>query len=527
MRSRSFLWTVLLSVPLGTGTLFGFQTRQADGDNGSEAVSLPKIGQWKPELADLKTNGQSAQLLVPINYKIGRAISPTVPVRPGELLTFAADVKTAFAGSQQSFYRCWLELEFLKDKQVIETAHSPELIGTKEDPQLLAVTAMVPKEGTAVRVAVCAQNKFWSILENRATVSNVRLKRLQGGSGKSVQIESAGPLPKQTGGRSAALVLNTDWPDDTAVAISTTRGTTPLSVLIANGQAEIPLLYAGDDVGSAVVTARVMDQKANVKVVDPLAGTLAIGSIQADSQETPALVQLIRDGEMIPGRYQLTMPGMFMKAPWNIDLSPGRWQLRVCRGPEFQALEKTLDVKSGETITLDRLELERKVDLRTLGWYGGDADGDVYHGEQIYTDVTAGTAAEIAQAMGLDWVGCGSWRKPDPKTWGEARAVMRELSRPNFLFLWTDEKPKSREGHVCLVGIDRPDSDPFGWGWTGAKRPLRNFEMLQVIRASGAATFANHPLRWWTSGERFRTNMYASLPFDLCAAGLIDGYNVN
>jgi hypothetical protein len=58
-------------------------------------------------------------------------------------------------------------------------------------------------------------------------------------------------------------------------------------------------------------------------------------------------------------------------------------------------------------------------------------------------------------------------------------------------------------------------------------RPLRNFETLKLIRNSGAATFVNHPLRWWTSAGKFRSNLYVSLPFDLCAAGLIDGYNVN
>ena len=128
----------------------------------------------------------------------------------------------------------------------------------------------------------------------------------------------------------------------------------------------------------------------------------------------------------------------------------------------------------------------------------GDADGDVYHGERVYTDVNAESAMQHGQAMGLDWLGVGSWASgelggPRPKTWGESKVIMKDLSRPNFLFNWTGEKPKGREGHACFIGLSRPDNEAFGWGWTGAKRPLRNFELLHAIRASGGATFANHP----------------------------------
>ncbi len=181
------------------------------------------------------------------------------------------------------------------------------------------------------------------------------------------------------------------------------------------------------------------------------------------------------------------------------------------------------------------IEMTRNVDLTELGWYGGDGDGDVYHGEKIYKDVNAETAADIAQAMGLDWLGVGRWSVgslggPRPKTWGEARTFMRSQSHPRFLFMWTDERPKAQEGHACFVGLNRPDEDPFAWGWAwkgGSQRLLRNFETLQMIRASGGATFANHPLRWWMKGASFNTNMYSSLPVDLCAAGLLDGVNIN
>lgn len=502
-------------------------------DGAATAIELPPVHRWEGELADIRASGDSAELVVPLNYKIGRIVSPSKPAGAGELFTLAADVKTFFAATlTQELYRCWLELEFLGGEKVLDTFPSPELIGTHEAEQPLAVTAMAPEGTTAVRAVLCAQNKQWSVVQNRATIRDLRLLRLDGPPGGEIQIEVLRGFPNQSGARDASIVLSGDWPDGTAVALSSSRGSIPPAVLLAAGRAELPLHFGPEEVGEAVITARVLETKAHRSIPDPQAARLTIDRVVADGIETPVLVQLTRDGAMLPGRYQMTVQGIFVTPPWSVDLAPGLWQLKVSRGPQFQAIETTLDAVSGQSINPGRMELRRRADLPRLSWYGGDADGDVYHGERVYTDVNAESAAHIGQAMGLDWLGVGSWSSgefggPRPRTWGEAREVMQEFSRPNFLFLWTDERPKGREGHACFVGLERPAGEPFGWGWTGAKRPLRNFEMLQVIRGSGAATFANHPLRWWMNASRFNTNMYSSLPFDLCAAGLVDGVNIN
>jgi hypothetical protein len=490
-------------------------------------IPLPHSDEWTAESADYKSIESGTELFVPVNYKVGRAVSPRITITPGEQITLAADVKSRFDGSQPTFFRCWLEVEFLDKDRVLGTTQTPPIIGTQAEPDLLAVTAIAPAGTTSLRVAVCAQNKFWSNVDNRVTVTGLRLVRLSGKRQGEPELSVTAGLPKRQDERSAVLELTADWPEDTAFAVSTSLGITPRSVLLTKGRVEIPLHFAAAEVGTASIEVSTLDWKATAAVNDPVAGRLEVKSVLGDGHETPALVRLTQNGEMLPGRYQASMPGIFMKAPWSIDLAPGEWHLQVCRGPEFQAFEQKLSVVSGQPIRLDNIVLRRNVDPRSEGWYGGDADGDVYHGERIYTDVSAQTAVEIALAMGMDWIGCGNWDTPNPQTWGEARAALQQLSRPNLLFLWTDEKPKSREGHVCLVGIERPDDDPFAWGWTGARQPLRNHEQLQLNRASGAATFVNHPLRWWTSGERFKTNKYAALPFDMCAARLLDGYNVN
>jgi hypothetical protein len=517
------------------GLLVTVATFCRGAEAGVERVALPAGHDWDAEATNVRRSEDATEVVVPINYKIGRVVSAAVPAGAADTFTFAAEVRTRFDSSQGDFYRFWVQLECLREDEVVETFTSPELIGTQPDEQLLAVTAQAPSGTTAVRVVLCAQNKFWSPVVNQALVRDLRLLRLGGGPGRSVDIKVLRELPSGGGDRAARLVVRSDWPTGTAVAVTTTRGTAAPAVLLDDGRAEVSLSYAAEEAGRAEITARVGDSETRLQLPDPHAATLSIDRITADGEDTPVLVQLTQEGEMLPGRYQASVPGLFVTPPWTIDLAPGRWQLRISRGPQFQSREQTLECISGATIELGSLEMTRNVDLSALGWYGGDGDGDVYHGEAIYKDVNAETAAQIAQAMGLDWVGVGRWAVgplggPSPETWGEARAFTRSQSHSRFLFMWTDERPKSDEGHACFVGLDRPDADRFGWGWAwqgGQQRDLRNFEILQLVRASGGATYANHPLRWWMKGTRFNTNMYSSLPFDLCAAGLIDGVNVN
>ncbi len=508
------------------------ETSQADIGS-AKSIPLPPIRDWDVTLADLVEAEKSDELVVPLNYKIGRVVSPATSANAGELFTLSVNAKTWFAAqATQELYCFWIEIECLKGDKVIETTRSPELLGTYETDQLLAVTTMAPKGTSSVRAVLCAQNKQWSIVKNKATIRQLNLLRLSGAPGTNLEIEPVNELGKKAGARDTSLAVKSDWPDGTAITLTTTRGSIPKSALLVKGRAEVEMNYTSIEVGQAKIIARIGESETTLTVEDPLAARLKIDGVLAVGLKTSAVIQLVQDGKMLPGRYQMSVPGIFITPPWSVDLAPGTWTVRVCRGPQFQAMEKTIEAQSGKTIDLGELELSRLVDLPGLGWYGGDADGDVYHGERVYTDVNAASAMQHGQAMGLDWLGVGSWSSgefggPRPKTWGEVKVVMKELSRPNFLFNWTDEKPKSREGHACFIGLSRPEKEAFGWGWTGAKRPLRNFELLHAIRASGGATFANHPLRWWVNGAKFNTNMYASLPFDLCAAGLLDGVNIN
>lgn len=239
--------------------------------------------------------------------------------------------------------------------------------------------------------------------------------------------------------------------------------------------------------------------------------------VTADGEDTPVLVQLTHRGEMLAGRYQATLPGIFVTPPWTTDLAPGPWQLRISRGPQFRSLDQTFQCTSGETIELGSLELTRDVDLPKLGWYGGDGDGDVYHGEAIYKDVNAETAADIAQAMGLDWVGVGRWAvgtlgRPNPATWGEAREFMRSQSHSRFLFMWTDERPKSQEGHAPVrspqQSVTDTRSSPPGRSWwpistAGPRaRPCRAASRIGFASRHGpAGIMPMHHCNGWSCGR--------------------------
>jgi hypothetical protein len=508
---------------VGILSLLGSETLSA-GD--PRVIELPPLSKWERSLADVESTDIASQIVIPINYKTGRVTAPALPANPRELFTFRANVATDYKFKQLRFYQFWLELEFLKNSKIIGTFKSPELAGNARE-QSIGVTAVAPAGTTAVRVSFCGVNKLWAVVDNSATVRYVELLRLSGHEGQISSFEVASPLPKSAGSRNAKLVAKTTWPEQAAINVVASKGKTPTTVYVHNGALEVPIEYAEGTVGSTDVVASIGSEMKRLTIQDPRAAVLRIDHVAVDGRETPVLVQLTQGSVMMPGRYQAAMAGIFITPPWSIELAPGDWHLRICRGPHVTPWEKGFTAVSGKTTNVSEVLLQRPIDLRREGWFSGDADGDVYHGERIYTDISAETAAEISQAMGLEWVGVANWGSPKPKTWSEANTATASLTNDHLLFLWTDEKPKSQEGHICFVGMARPEAEPFGWGWLHSDRTLRNHEILHAIRAHGAATFVNHPLRWWVTNGRFRSNMYSSLPFDLCAARLIDGLNIN
>ncbi len=477
---------------------------------------------WTLEGAAWREGTGAKELTSPINYRPVSVVSPATPAHPGELFTASLPVATHWGGSplHADFFSAWLELQFLQGEKLVRTVRSSEVKGTRPE-QLLAVTAVAPEGTTAVRLSLHLLNKYWVVAPNAVRPGVPRLASVGGPRGNTVRLKVATPLPRAGGGRAAKLSLQGDWPDGTAVVLSSSRGTVPPAVLLRGGRAEFPLTYAATECGETRIVASVDGTPLPaVAVPDPYAGRLRVGQ-EGDS---PVFVEVSREGKPLPGRYT-PMPGFFVQPPWQMELAPGNWRVRVLRGAHHEPVVKDVDIRSGEEVGLKESRPRLAVDLRREGWYAGDADGDVYHGERIYTDVSAETAVTIGRAQGMDWLAAGSWGSPSFRTWGELSEILGRVSAPDHRFYWTDERPKSRQGHICMIGLRRPDQESFGAFWSGTAG-LHNYEVLKAIRANGAATFTNHPLRWWMSGGKFNTNLYSALPFDL-AAGLIDGVNIN
>ncbi len=488
-------------------------------------VKLPLPREWEQRDIQREMTPRGVELRLVEMIKPAGLVSPPVALEPNQICTLAATVETTYP-SKYGYYRFWLELEFLSGNKTLETIRSSSLRGTAPE-QVLAVTGVAPAQATHIRVGLWAQNNVSQVLANVARVSAIRLVKLGVSRKGGARVEPISEFPKIAGRRSIPLRVLADWPDGTAVSLETSRGQIVPSVVLTGGQAEATLTYAAEDVGRTTVTAMLAGTPSRFELTDPFAGTITLAGVEADGNATSALLQLVHDGRMLPGRYN-AVPGEFVRAPWSQELAPGRYRIRVTRGPQFEPIEREVDLASGTRVSLGHVSLHRGVDLRKLGWYGGDPDGDVYHGEQVYTDVTAETAERIAQAMGLDWVTPANWGKPHPKTWAEARAEIDARSSTDLLFRFGDEK-KWPTGHFCFVGLSRPDEESFEDYWHKIER-IQPAEALSSLRDHGAATFANHPVRFWMSGvkmDEFITNMYAGMPFDLCAAGLLDGMNIN
>jgi hypothetical protein len=62
-------------------------------------------------------------------------------------------------------------------------------------------------------------------------------------------------------------------------------------------------------------------------------------------------------------------------------LPPGPTKLRITRGPEYQAVERELELRPAESRVME-IVLERPVNLRRRGWFAGDSHVHMIHGER-------------------------------------------------------------------------------------------------------------------------------------------------
>ena len=243
-------------------------------------VSLPPLARWSRSEVDLGSSSSVTELRLTRMFQPGGLGSPTVVVVPGDRMTFSATVETEYK-PRSGYYLFWLELEFLDGNRVAGKFESSPIRGTAPE-QVLAVTGVVPEGSRRARVSIRIQNRISQVLPNVARVKTVRLDRLAKGGAGPIALKPAAGLPDSAGSRVARIAVSADWPDGSAVALATTRGTVTPTVVLSGGRGEGVLAYGQRDVGKAEVSASVADRSARLVVDDPHAARLTLRAVEAD-----------------------------------------------------------------------------------------------------------------------------------------------------------------------------------------------------------------------------------------------------
>jgi hypothetical protein len=235
------------------------------------------------------------------------------------------------------------------------------------------------------------------------------------------------------------------------------------------------------------------------------------------------------------------------------NLPPGPTSLRITRGFETRAFSTNFDLASNQEKTLN-VRLERLVDLRQRGWYGGDSHVHMLHGEKT-VPVDFDFVKLTAQAEDLQWLSLAqAWtlEKPTPEALDKE---LRSRSTHNCVLSWNLEAPKNYYqgdagrclGHCWNLGMEGRTGRGMNvievllaasaWDYESSKPTYANFESHHLIHSQGGTVFYTHPARWWMGPwggrggyqkqEQMRvSNMAVELPLDTLIGPTYDGLDL-
>ena len=235
------------------------------------------------------------------------------------------------------------------------------------------------------------------------------------------------------------------------------------------------------------------------------------------------------------------------------SLPPGRTRVRVTRGFETEAVAREVDLAGGRATDLT-IELRRRVDLRSRGWYAGDSHCHMIHGERdVAVDFAA--VALAARAEDLQHLSVAqAWNLADP-TPERLEAELSAHSTSDCRLTWNMEAPKNYFrgdagrclGHCWMLGMRGrtaagADVIPMLFAasagdYDSGKPSYANFESHRLIREQGGAVSYTHPARAWTGTwggrggypvvEKMRiSNLAAELPLDTVIGPTFDGVDL-
>lgn len=287
---------------------------------------------------------------------------------------------------------------------------------------------------------------------------------------------------------------------------------------------------------------------------DPTHGALRGTVIDASTRSPIPCTVSITDanGNVVGGNRSFT-PGFRSDGYFEQLLPAGKTVVKVARGFEFRALERVVVVQAERTLDL-KIMLERVVDLRSRGWYGGESHAHMNHGERTLP-VDFDFVALTARAEDLQYLSLAQEWSMDNPTPEKLERELTARSRPDCVLTWNLEAPKNYYlgdagrclGHCWTLGLrgrTRAGVDVIkdllqasAHDYESDKPSYANFESHQLIHAQGGAVFYTHPARWWMGAwggqggypkqEKMRvSNMAVELPLDTLLGPTFDGIDV-
>jgi hypothetical protein len=243
-------------------------------------------------------------------------------------------------------------------------------------------------------------------------------------------------------------------------------------------------------------------------------------------------------GRPVAFRVQAFQAGRMVAQAWErerarLPLPAGKQTILVRHGFDYDAVSMELD--PGREVIEKRVTLQKRYDVKGLGWYCGESHLHGQHGRsdkpQSFAD-----AARLAEANGLDYIQIAQWWTPD-FGWPpleRLQAMAREAGTPRVAVHWNMESPKCYftaddggaggnlhcYGHGCIVGMEERPYDRAFW-FTGP-----NFRILQEIHRQGAVVTLAHPARFWFNRGNFVSNWASEIAFDYVAGQGYDGVDI-
>jgi hypothetical protein len=208
----------------------------------------------------------------------------------------------------------------------------------------------------------------------------------------------------------------------------------------------------------------------------------------------------------------------------RLSLPAGRYNVEVSRGPEYQVVTRTLEVRPDAATPL-RVSLQMLEDLEARGWYSGDL-----HVHMNYGGVYRNNPARLAfQARAEDLhvvenlIVNKKGRVPDV---GYFRPDPDPASSPATLILHGEEFHTSYWGHVGLLGLREslvlPGYTAYANTAVASLQPT-NARVFDIARAQGAVTGYVHPYDLDPDPSDTTRALTHALPVDL-ALGKVDYY---